>query len=216
MGKKTNKKATTKGRKKINKNIKRSENTSIKCKVTKELRARHLASICAELESLRGANGRIPKGALSQVYNLNKRVYDWLSVDIIKKCLNKRKSKESGGVILNTTIISDLTDDSNPIVNVVPPPTTIGTTVLNDVTNIPKKGGRPKGSTILASRAKAEQIELLKNQITAEWGRRVESAKGRMEKNELDKLIMEKKEQLNLTDEVITKSCIRQRIQKKY
>ena len=91
------------------------------------LRARHLASICAEAESLRGANGQTPKGAISQIYELNKQVYNWLSIYIIKKCLKKRKALKDipGGLLKDTTIISDLTDDSNAQDNVVPPCTTI-------------------------------------------------------------------------------------------
>jgi hypothetical protein len=37
--------------------IKRKRVIASKCKATTELKARHLANLCAEFESLRGANG---------------------------------------------------------------------------------------------------------------------------------------------------------------
>ncbi len=164
----------------------------MKSKATKELSARHLASICAEVESLRGANGRIPRGAFSQILNLNKEVYSWLTKDIKKKCLKKREfSKDkSGALIKDTSIISDLTDEEynaqrneSPAPDNIPPPTIVGTAALHDITNVvPKRGGRPKGATIIASHAKTEQRELLLDQITAEWREKVEVGKGRMKK----------------------------------
>ena len=60
-------------------------------KATKELKARHLASVCAEIENLRSANGRIPKGEISNAYEKNKPIYAWLTIDIIKKCFKKKK-----------------------------------------------------------------------------------------------------------------------------
>ena len=53
MTKKTKNKAA-KARKRPVK--KKKEEATLKSKATKELRARHLASICAEVESLRSAN----------------------------------------------------------------------------------------------------------------------------------------------------------------
>jgi hypothetical protein len=50
--------------------------------------------------------------------------------------------------------------------------------VLQNITNvIPKRGGCPKGATIVASRGR-EQTELLLDEITAEWSKKVEAGKG--------------------------------------
>jgi hypothetical protein len=77
-------------------------------------KAYHLASLCAEAASLRGANGQILRGALSQILSLNKGVYNWLTIGILKKSLKKRKySKDKPREPINdTTIISDLTEES--------------------------------------------------------------------------------------------------------
>jgi hypothetical protein len=185
------------------KSIKKKREIASKCKATRELRARHLASLCAEFESLRGANGRIPRGALSQIISLNKGVYNWLTIDILKKSLKKRDySKDQlREPIKDTAIISDLTDDKynaqsnvGPSVNNIPPPTIVGTNALQNITNvIPKRGGHPKGATIVASRAKIEQRELLLDESTADWSKQVGASKGQMKRNELDTLIYEKK-----------------------
>jgi hypothetical protein len=62
-------------------------------KATKELKAHHLASVCAEIENLRGSNGRIPRGEVTKVYERYKPIYGWLTIDIIKKALKNSKKK---------------------------------------------------------------------------------------------------------------------------
>jgi hypothetical protein len=195
MAKNTKRKAT----KACSKPIKRKREITSKCKAARELRARHLASLCAEVESLRGANGQIPRGALSQILSLNKGVYNWLTIDILKKSLKKRDySKDQlREPIKDTAIISDLTDDKynaqsnvGPSVNNIPPPTIVGTNALQNITNvIPKRGDHPKGATIVASRAKIKQRELLIDEIITEWSKQVEACKGQMKRNELDTVI---------------------------
>jgi len=190
----------------------KSKSTVVVDKATRVLKARHLESVCAEIESLRGANGRIPRGEMTKVYEQNKAIYSWLTIDIIKKCLKKRKDK---GPTPDTTIISDLTDDSTndppPLDNPpnVPPPSSIGVnqTLQNDSCDSRKKGGRPKGATIRASRDKAEQTEVLIQEIASEWSEKVKAnSKGRMKKNELEEFIEQKKEEKGLTNVSISKS----------
>jgi hypothetical protein len=119
---------------------------------------------------------------------LNKGVYNWLTIDIIKKNLKKRKfsNDKAGELVKDTSIISDLTDEEynaqsneGPAPENIPSPTIIGTTALHDITNvIHNRGGHPKGATIIASHAKIKQRELLLDQITAEWREKVEVGKG--------------------------------------
>jgi len=139
------------------------------------------------------------------------------------KEVSKKKRKDKGPTP-DTTIISDLTDDSTndppPLDNPpnVPPPSSIGVnqTLQNDSCDSRKKGGRPKGATIRASRDKAEQTKVLIQEIASEWSEKVKAnLKGRMKKNELEEFIEQKKEEKGLTNVSISKSCIRQRIQKK-
>jgi hypothetical protein len=51
------------------------------------LKARHLESVCAEIESRRSAKGRISRGEITRVLNENKPIYTWLTIDIIRKAL---------------------------------------------------------------------------------------------------------------------------------
>jgi hypothetical protein len=57
------------------------------------LKARHLESVCAEIESRRSAKGRIPRGEIARVFNENKPIYTWLTIDIIKKALKNVKAE---------------------------------------------------------------------------------------------------------------------------
>ena len=184
-------------------------------KATRALKARHLDSVCAEIESLRASNGRIPRGELMKVNEQNKAIYSRLTIDIIKKCLKKRRENP---VALDTTIISDLTEDSGatPTDNPpnLPPPSLIGVNndqISDTVTEAPKRtGGRPKGATVCASREKEEQMSRLINEIASEWNEKVKvkPEKGRMKKNELERFIEEKKAEKGLTNVCISKSCI--------
>jgi hypothetical protein len=62
-------------------------------KATMALKADHLESVCAEIESRRSAKGRIPRGEITRVFNENKPIYTWLTIDIIKKALKKCKGR---------------------------------------------------------------------------------------------------------------------------
>jgi hypothetical protein len=114
-------------------------------KATRALKARHLDSVCAEIESLRASNGRIPRGELMKVYEQNNAIYSWLTIDIIKKCLKKRRENP---VTLDTTIISDLTEDSGATPTDNPPnllpPSLIGVNndqISDTITEAPKRKG---------------------------------------------------------------------------
>jgi hypothetical protein len=96
-------------------------------KATMALKARHLESVCAEIESRRSAKGRIPRGEITRVFNANKPIYTWLTIDIIKKALKKCKGRTNS----NIETISDLSDATNASAGAValpniPPPCTIG------------------------------------------------------------------------------------------
>lgn len=96
-------------------------------KATKALKARHLESVCAEIESRRSSTGRIPRGEITRVLNENQPIYTWLTIDIIKKALKKSKGRSNG----NLETISDLTEptivSAEAIVGPnIPPPCTIG------------------------------------------------------------------------------------------
>jgi len=137
-----------------------------------------------------------------KVYEQNKAIYSWLTIDIIKKCLKKRRENP---VTLDTTIISDLTEDSGatPTDNPpnLPPPSLIG--VNNDQISD-------------TSREKEEQMSRLINEIASEWNEKVKvkPEKGRMKKNELERFIEEKKAEKGLINVCISKSCIHQCIRK--
>ena len=116
---------------------------------------------------------------MTKVYEQNKAIYSWLTIDIIKKCLKKRKDK---GPTPDSTIISDLTDDTTndppPLDNPpnIPPPSNIGVNEpLQNDSGIHKKGGRPKGATICASREKAKQTAVLIQEIASEWSEKVKA-----------------------------------------
>jgi hypothetical protein len=69
----------------------------------------------------------------------------------------------------------------------IPQPLSIG------LVNADKPIGRPKGTTLKASREKLERIEAMMNSIAAKWKDTVEESTGRMpKKKELDKLIEKK------------------------
>ncbi len=63
-------------------------------KASRALKAHHVASICAEIESSRTSTGHIPRGEILRVFYINKPVYTWLTMDIIKKRLKKKKRHE--------------------------------------------------------------------------------------------------------------------------
>lgn len=178
---KSSKKTLTKGRTvkktKKKKNVKTKEDVAF-ARATRALKARHLASICGEIDCQRCKDtGRIPRGVILNVLNANKGIYTWLTIDLIKKALKKFKGSVTGSL----ETISDLTDDS-PIPNNVeqntsnvPPPYTIGF----DETIPKKKAGCPKGSSIESGRQNEMKREALINDIALAWEEKVKSSNGR-------------------------------------
>jgi hypothetical protein len=156
-----------------------------KAKTTKDLKAHWLASICTEIvESLRASNGWISKGEITKVYEQNKLIYSWLSIDIVKKWLKKWKVEKN----LDNTVISDLADNSI-VANVTvdtstlspSPPSSIGISdePHSNSDNIMKKGGHSKGATMHASCEKEEQKEHLKT----EWSEKERFVSGWINKS---------------------------------
>jgi hypothetical protein len=154
------------------------------------------------------------------VANDNKLIYNWLTVDILKKGLKKyTKSNSSTNNGTTITDISDLTNecfcpDCNGEVN--PVPAVVGISHESSQyleSHSEKRGGRPKGSTIQAARDKAKRKEELLNDIATSW---YQSCKNVMNKrNALETLIQEKKEEHGLLVLVIEKGCIWQRVKRK-
>ena len=60
-------------------------------KAKKGLKARHVAYVCADIESHRNSKGKIPWGIMQKVFNEHKEVVPWLTIDLVKKGLKKRK-----------------------------------------------------------------------------------------------------------------------------
>jgi hypothetical protein len=75
-----------------------------------------------------------------------------------------------------------------------------------------KTGGRPKGSTIQASRDKERKKEELLNDIATSWHQVSEEMRNK--RNALENLIEEKKVEHGLQDFTIKKGCIRQRLKR--
>jgi len=145
---------------------------------TKVLKARHIAFICAEINSKRLPSGRLRRGELEKVLKEQKPIFPWITIDLIKKGL-KKYSGESTTTI--TTTISDLTDftasspdtDISPTSDVEPnnaplPPVAIAAVEVSSNGASSKKGGRPRGTTIKAKKEKSVKAEGLVNEIATE------------------------------------------------
>ncbi len=76
------KKTTSKSGKKAAKGAKNMKAAKPGNKASKALKDRHLASVCAEIDSKRSSKGRIPKGEITKVFNDYKPIYSWLTIDI--------------------------------------------------------------------------------------------------------------------------------------
>ena len=74
---------------------------------TRALKARHIAYICAEINSKRLPNGRLRRGELEKALKEHKPIIPWITIDLITKGL-KKDLRGSNTTI--TTTISDLTD----------------------------------------------------------------------------------------------------------
>ncbi len=118
-------------------------------------------------------------------------IYNWLTIDLIKKGLKKYKDKV---IVLDTVLISGITSNttasSELIPTAIPFPSNVRFIPPLEITA--KKGGCPIGGTINLSREKEAQVELLINNITAVRDEKVTQHKGRMKNNKLDKRIREK------------------------
>jgi hypothetical protein len=58
-------------------------------KARKVLKARHVAYVCAEIERHRNPEGKIPWGVVQKVYSKHKELLSWLTLDLVKKGLQK-------------------------------------------------------------------------------------------------------------------------------
>jgi hypothetical protein len=160
------------------------------------------------------------------VFAEHKEIYTWLTIDVVKKGLEKAKKNEV--IVTESANISDLTNPTFEVNNqdsiepAVPP-------TMNQEQELPpelppetskRKGGRPRGTTIKATMEKEAKRESLINDIAMSWSEKVEQErttgeKNRMKRNELDDLIKQKTESSGLTDVKINKKLIQQRVYRK-
>ena len=193
-------------------------------KAKRALKARHVAFVCAEIETHRGSNGRIPRGVMQRVFEEHKEIYPWMTVDLVKKRLTKTKKNE---VVITETTISDLTnptfEGSNQENNEPADPSPMNISNNQELetpleTSKPK-GGRPRGTTMKALREKDAKKEALLNDIATSWSEKMQHEKSgekdRMKKKELDSLIKQKTEESGLTGVTIKKKSIQQRVYRK-
>ena len=140
---------------------------------------------------------KIPRGVMQKVFAEHKEIYTWLTINLVKKGLEKAKKNEV--IVTESANISDLTnptfEDNNQDSNepAVPP-------TMNQEQELPpelppetskRKGGRPRGTTIKATMEKEAKRESLINDIAMSWSEKVEQErttgeKNRMKRNELD------------------------------
>ena len=209
-------KAVNKGNKK---GAKKKASDTVAKRSAKALKTWHVARLCAQVESQRLANGRIPRGTITKVVDDNKPIYTWLTIDIIKKGLKKQSKRGALNKSATITDISDLTDDTAPTNSpdaVIPLPDIVGIPnpdeqpIVNSDTT--KKAGRSKGSTIQASRDNDRKKVALINDIATSWKNVAEEL--RSKKNALDNLIEKKKEEHGLPDLTVEKGCIQQRLKR--
>jgi len=139
---------------------------------TKAVKARHIAYICAEINGNRLPNGRLRRGAITTALNEHKMAIPWITVDLIKKGLQKSTTDST----IITRAISDVTDPtygSSPGTEQDPsvPPSTIAAETIEAASTGPstKKVGRPRGTTVKAKKEKSEKEEALVNEIATEW-----------------------------------------------
>ncbi len=131
------------------------------------LRAKHVAFVCADVESHRGSNGRIPRGVMQRVFAEHKEIYHWLTIDLVKKGLKKRKNEEADKIdeaisdLTNPTFEGSTSQESDE--PAAPPPMNISISQdeeLQPQTSKPKVG-RPRGTTIKATMEKEAKKEAL-------------------------------------------------------
>jgi len=68
---------------------KQSKEEVLLAKKTRILKARHIAFICAEINSKRLPNGRLRRGEINKALKEHKTVSPWITIDLIKKGLKK-------------------------------------------------------------------------------------------------------------------------------
>jgi hypothetical protein len=144
------------------------------------------------------------------VFAEHKEIYTWLTIDVVKKGLEKAKKNEV--IVTESANISDLTNPTFEVNNqdsiepAVPP-------TMNQEQELPPelppetskpKGGRPRGTTMKALREKEAKKEALINDIATTWSAKIdqeksEGEKDRMKRNELDELIKQKIQDSGLT-----------------
>ena len=158
-------------------NNKKAEAAAAKAK--RALKARHLAFVWAGIETHRGSNGRIPRGVMQRVFEEHKEIYHWLTIDLVKKGLEKAKKNEV--VVTETSTISDLTsptfEGSNQENNepADPSPMNISNNqeLETPLETSKRKVGRPCGTTLKALREKDAKKEALLNDIVTSWSENV-------------------------------------------
>jgi len=144
------------------------------------------------------------------VFAEHKEIYTWLTIDVVKKGLEKAKKNEV--IVTESANISDLTNPTFEVNNqdsiepAVPP-------TMNQEQELPPelppetskpKGGRPRGTTMKALREKEAKKEALINDIATTWSAKIdqeksEGEKDRMKRNELDEFIKQKIQDSGLT-----------------
>ena len=123
-------------------------------KARKALRVQNVSLVSAEIESHPGLNGQIPRGIIQKVFTEHKHVSTWLTIDVVKKGLEKSKKNE---VVLTETAISDL---SNPAFDIQDSdePAAVPPAIIQEQELPPElplktskpKGGRPRVTTMKA------------------------------------------------------------------
>ena len=155
---------------------KQSKEEVLLAKKTRILKARHIAFICAEINSKRLPNGRLRRGEINKALKEHKTVSPWITIDLIKKGLKKDYAQPVATNIVSN--ISDLTGDTpndvSPSTEEEPndtPPFPPITIAAADASSSSKKVGRPRGTTVKAIKERSLKDEVLVNEITTEWAK---------------------------------------------
>jgi hypothetical protein len=98
---------------------------------------------------------------------------------------------------------------------VPPPPPIIQVDVEDNEISAVKKGGRPKGTTVLYQREQQAKYRALCDGVATAWSEIKQQYKGtRVPKDLLDQLIHQKKEESGLSNAKINKKTIRRSVKK--
>jgi hypothetical protein len=162
---------------------------------------------------------------MQRVFGEHREIYTWLTIDLVKKGLKKRKIEEADKIeeaisdLTNPTFEGSTSQESDE--PAAPPPMNIS--IIQDEELPPQtskpKVGRPRGTTMKATMEKEAKKEALIIDIASSWSEKIEKEKAeerkRMKKNELDNLIKIKKEEHGLTDAEVNKKAIQMRTYRK-